>query len=152
MNPQPISYMNTDLDLIIDVDPAILVEELEGKGVCVLTSERGRDSLWLIICEDGKDDGVLDNELVENVTHLLDVIESLSDVSKELWDRCSKREFNAGYECGFEPRSFEQNLPHEVLKRIVACNASFAITLYRPFDETDDKVCRIDLTGSDEEE
>lgn len=148
MNPQPISYMNTDLDLIIDVDPAILVEELEGKGSCVFAQDPNQQGLYYIMCEDGG----LDCDLVINTTHLLDAVESLSKSSRELWDRCSKREFNAGYECGFEPRSFEQNLPHEVLKRIVECNASFAITLYRPFDETDDKVCRIDLTGSDEEE
>lgn len=121
-----IQYLNTDLDLVCDVDPAILASEFESRDLVVNVTP-GDDGLFYVLCEDWDE-----SEPEPNIVRLLDAIEGLSDAARDVWDRCSKREFNVGYDCGDEPWSFNQGLSNFVLRRIADCGASFRITLY-PF-------------------
>jgi hypothetical protein len=119
-----IQYLNTDLDLVCDVDPATLVTELEAADLAVHVTP-GEDGLFYVLCEDSND-----TEPEPNIVRLLDAIEALSGPAGELWTRCSKREFNVGYDCGDEPWSFNQGISNDVLKRMAGCGASFRVTLY----------------------
>jgi hypothetical protein len=119
-----IQYLNTDLDLVCDVDPATLVTELEAVDLAVHVTP-GEDGLFYVLCEDSND-----TEPEPNIVRLLDAIEALSGPAGELWTRCSKREFNVGYDCGDEPWSFNQGISNDVLKRMAGCGASFRVTLY----------------------
>lgn len=119
-----IQYLNTDLDLVCDVDPATLAAEIESHGlVAVVTS--GEDGLFYVMCEDNND-----TKPEPNIKRLLNAVDALSDDARKLWARCSKREFNVGYDCGDEPWSFNQGLSNDVLRRMADCGASFRITLY----------------------
>lgn len=125
MNETPtIQYLNTDLDLICDVDPAVLASEFESRDLVAHVTP-GDDGLYYALCE-----GSNDTEPEPNIARLLDAIEALSVPARELWDRCSKREFNIGYDCGDEPWSFNQGISNHVLRRMAECGASFRITLY----------------------
>ncbi|GAB4162314.1 MAG: hypothetical protein Tsb009_39330 [Planctomycetaceae bacterium] len=125
MNDTPtIQYLNTDLDLVCDVDPTLLVDEMDSQGLYADVN-RGEDGLFYVICEDDND-----TEPEPNIRQLLDAVDALSEDARKLWTRCSKREFNVGYDCGDEPWSFNQGLSNEVLRRIADCGASFRITLY----------------------
>jgi len=119
-----VHYLNTDLDLICDVEPRLLTEKLSvGDIYCHLT--KGEDALWYVLCEDDSD-----TEPELNLVRLLDAIESLSDPARSLWDRCTLREFNIGYDCGDQPWAFNQGISNKTLSRMAACGASFRITLY----------------------
>jgi hypothetical protein len=125
MNETPtIQYLNTDLDLVCDVDPANLASEFEARDLVAHVTP-GEDGLFYVLCEDCND-----TEPEPDIVRLLDVIEALSGPARELWARCSKREFNVGYDCGDEPWSFNQGISNQVLRRMADCGASFCITLY----------------------
>ncbi len=125
MNDSPtIQYLNTDLDLVCDVDPTLLAKEFESHGLAVVVTP-GDDGRFYVLCED-----MNDTEPEPNIKRLLDAADALSVDARELWARCSKREFNVGYDCGDEPWSFNQGLSNAVLRRIAECGASFRITLY----------------------
>ncbi len=122
--PQSIQYLNTDLDLVCDVDPALLATEMESRELVAHVTP-GDDGLFYVLCED---DNAAEPE--PNIVRLLDAIDALSDDALQLWARCSKREFNVGYDCGDEPWAFNQGLSNAVLRRMADCGASFRITLY----------------------
>ena len=104
-------YLNTDLDLVCDVDPARLAAEFESHNLRAHV-HAGDDGLFYVRC-----DGDNDTEPEANIARLLDAIDTLTDGARELWNRCSKREFNVGYDCGDEPWSFNQGLSNFVLRR-----------------------------------
>jgi len=110
--------------LVCDTDPSKLASELEAYGLTAHVTP-GDDGRFYVLCEDYND-----NEPEPNIKRLLDAVDALSDESRELWSRCSKREFNVGYDCGDEPWSFNQGLSNDVLRRMSNCGASFRITLY----------------------
>ncbi|MEM7477793.1 MAG: hypothetical protein AAF483_22630 [Planctomycetota bacterium] len=124
VDPPRIQYLNTDLDLICNVDPTLLVAEFEARDLCahIHTDD---DGLFYVRC-----DGDNDTEPEPNILRLLDTIDALSDASRDLWNQCTKREFNVGYDCGDEPWSFNQGLSNEVLRRMADCGSTFRITLY----------------------
>ncbi len=125
MNEIPlICYLNTDLDLICDINPTLLANELSA-GDIYSNVTNGEDGLWYILCEDSNE-----TEPEPNITRLLDAIESLSEPARFLWDRCTLREFNIGYDCGDQPWAFNQGISNQTLSRMAACGASFRITLY----------------------
>ena len=121
-----IQYLNTDLDLVCDTDPALLASELESRGLWVHVTP-GDDGQWYLLCEDSND-----TEPESNINKFLDAVDSLSEEGRAIWERCSKREFNVGYDCGDEPWSFNQGLSNETLRRMAACGSTFRLTLY-PF-------------------
>jgi hypothetical protein len=61
---------------------------------------------------------------------MLAIVESLNEPIRSLWDRCTRREFNIGYDCGAEPWAFNQGLSTALLGRLAAAGASLRITLY----------------------
>ncbi len=133
-----IQYLNTDLDLVCDVDPAMLATEIESHDLVALVNP-GDDGLFYVMCEDNND-----TEPEPNIKRLLDAVDALSDGARELWARCSKREFNVGYDCGDEPWAFNQGLSNDVLRRMADCGASFRITLYPHRPDNDGNTVVVD--------
>lgn len=124
MTERKIQYLNTDLDLVSDVDLGPLNKEFDHLGLA-LHLHAGDDDRFYLMCEDTSD-----VEPERNIIRMLNAIDQLSDEGSRLWKLCSVREFNIGYECGDEPRSFEQGVSNKTLRRIVECGASLKITLY----------------------
>lgn len=123
-----IRYLNTDLDLVSWQDLSPLAAALEAQGVNPLHVTRGEDGLWYATFET-----VDQHEVLEaSVSAMLDAIESLADDSREHWWECSRREFNAGYDCGDEPWAFNDGLTNETLRRVAALGTALRITLYPP--------------------
>ena len=135
-----IQYLNTDLDLVCSVDPSMLASEFEVRGLAVHVTA-GDDGLFYVMCEDDND-----TEPEPNIRRLLDAIDGLSVDARRIWNQCSKREFNVGYDCGDEPWSFNQGLSNDVLRRMADCGASFRMTLYPYRPETESKIVHVDDT------
>ena len=133
-----IQYLNTDLDLVCDVDPSAMASEFEARDLAV-NVRVGDDDLFYIMCEDANE-----TEPEPNILRLLDAIDALSNASRELWNRCTKREFNVGYDCGDEPWSFNQGLSNDVLRRMADCGSTLRITLYPQRPESGEHVVHVD--------
>lgn len=130
-----IQYLNTDLDLVAPVSLAPLACALEARQVVPLHVTQGDDGQWYATLE--TDEQFNDPE--HSIARMLDAIESLPDHARALWDKCTKRDFNIGYDCGVEPWAFSQGLAKHTLRRLAATGASVSITLY-PY--TDDSTTR----------
>jgi hypothetical protein len=125
MNGQ-ISYLNTDLDLVSGEDLRPLVEALESEDVFSLHVTSGEDGLWYSTLETNQ----RHIEPEPNIAAILNAIETLPAPTASLWSRCTRREFNVGYDCGQEPWSFNQGISSAILGRMAAVGASLRFTLY----------------------
>jgi hypothetical protein len=124
-----IRYLNTDLDLVAPIPLTDLVESLESRCVIPISVDQGKDGLWYSTLESAKWE---QTEPESTVIEILTAIDSLSAEVLKVWNACTKREFNIGYECGDEPRSFTQRISNDTLRRMAECGSTLALTLY-PF-------------------
>ena len=120
------NYINTDLVLISTEDLTALAEALEVNGVSPLHVTHGDNGRWYATFETNAPH----IEPEPNIAAMLDAIDSLIEPLRSIWDRCSLREFNMGYECGAEPWGFNQGLSAQLLSRLVDTGATLRITLY----------------------
>ena len=124
-----IRYLNTDLDLVSADDIEPLTAELQAKGVTPLSLLLGRDGRWYSCLE--VDEEFTDEREPENhIAAMLDAIESLPERLHSAWRNCTVREFCIGYDCGDEPRAFQQGLSTTTLRRMSEVGATLRITIY----------------------
>jgi len=128
-----IRYLNTDLELVASVPLDDLAVSFELLGVFPLHVTHGGDGLCDCWLETENDH----DEPEANIAEMLSAIESLPAPAMKIWNDCTKREFNIGYDCGDEPWAFNQGLSNETLRRMAACGATLRVTLYpfRPYTE-----------------
>jgi hypothetical protein len=117
-----IQFLNIDLDLESDEDISDLVTEIGTK---------------LIVMRDHTVSGVhhasfettlpTENEIIAEYSS---VILRLTETSKRLWERCSKRCFDFGYDCGDAPNDFRSIISAESVSKIKEMGAEMAITIY----------------------
>lgn len=125
--PPQFRHRNTDLVLQSDADVTGLVAELTTRRLPCVDVSRGDNGRWYVRFE-------VDAQLPEPETviaRMLDAVESLAPPLRAVWDGCSLREFDIGYDCGEEPWAFNQGLSAGLLRRVAAAGASIRITLYR---------------------
>ena len=121
-----IHYLNTDLEMIGNSDLTELANAFELAGTVSTGVTHGEDGRCYVMFESGKQC----TEPEPNISHFLDIIESLAEPLRSLWMNCSLREFDIGYDCGAKPWGFNQALSTELLRRIANVGASIRITLY----------------------
>jgi hypothetical protein len=122
-----ICYLNTDLDLISGDDLTLLAAAFKSGGIHPLSDPRPDDEgRWWLTFETSQGH----TEPEPNIAAMLTVIETLSADLRAVWNGCSRREFNIGYDCGLEPWAFNQGLSPPVLGRMATAGASLRITLY----------------------
>lgn len=61
---------------------------------------------------------------------MLAVVDALAGPLRAVWDGCTRREFNIGYDCGAEPWAFNQALSAALLGRMAAAGALLRVTIY----------------------
>jgi hypothetical protein len=122
-----ICYLNTDLDLTSVEDLSLLGSAFRARGVSPLHLTCGEDGLWYATFE-----VYCQHEPESAISAMLAVVESLDDPMRAVWSRCTRREFNIGYDCGSKPWAFNQGLSSQLLARVAAAGASLRITLYPP--------------------
>jgi hypothetical protein len=62
----------------------------------------GPDALWYATFETNAQFA----EPEPNIGAMLAIVESLTRPLRSMWDGCTRREFNIGYDCGDEPWAF----------------------------------------------
>lgn len=121
-----ICYLNTDLDLNSEEDLTALAEAFQAAEVFALHVTRLDNGHWYATFETDQQH----NEPETNIAAILSVVESFPPPLRAAWDRCTRREFNVGYDCGVNPWAFNQALSTSVLKRLAVAGGSLRITLY----------------------
>ena len=121
-----IAYLNTDLDLTSPQDLTGLAGAFGSRGMYALHVARRDDGMWHATLETDPQHG----EPERTIAAMLAAIESLGKLDRAMWDACTEREFNIGYDCGDEPWAFNQGLSFGLLGRIASARASLRITLY----------------------
>lgn len=125
MELSEIRYCNTDLDPTARFDLAPLSDAFAALEVYSLGVHQHETGIWSASFETG---AFGDPE--PNIAALLDAIDHLDPRSRDLWEQCSTREFNLGYECGDTPWPFQQGVSADNLARMAVLGLSFRITLY----------------------
>jgi hypothetical protein len=123
-----IQYLNTDLCLIGVQDLAELGHALEDKGLCLMFPVQEVDGRWYASFETVTEEENIEPE--RDIVIMLDAIESLPAPLLDVWESCTQREFNIGYDCGAEPWAFTQGLSTPLLQRLAKANGSLRFTLY----------------------
>lgn len=121
-----ICYLNTDLDLISTEDLTALAAAFEGRGAPPIRVTHETDALWYATFETTAQFAAPE----PNIAAMLSIVESLAQPLRLMWDGCTRREFNIGYDCGGKPWAFNQGLPADLLGRMAAAGASLRVTLY----------------------
>ena len=122
-----IRYLNTDLDLTAPVNLRPLVAALEQKGYLILSEFQPESSTWQASLETGE----VFREAEPNIVAILTSIENLPPDLRALWDSCTTRALNVGYDCGVGAFPFIAQISTATLTRMGTLGASLQITLSR---------------------
>ncbi len=117
-----IVFLNIDLDIESKVDISPIVEEF-GDRVSVHRNELYEGQY----CASFETGYMKENEIIEEYVSL---IEKLSPRSKVIWDNCSKREFDFGYESGETPNNFHSKISAKSVNSLAKVGGSIVITIY----------------------
>lgn len=136
----PTQYCNTDLCLASPTDLRPLAAHLKSKGLSVLYVTLEPDNNWYGTFEAGGS-GLPDGQAETDINQMLTAVESLPAALGAVWNGCTKREFDIGYDCGTEPWAFQQDFPPELLGRMAALGITMGLTLYpeKLEDESDEQ-------------
>lgn len=108
-----ISYVTTDLEFDSGSNLAPIVEEL-GENVIVHLNE-WVDNVYRVALGIG----ISDSSPVEAVAFYCSLLEKLSDPSKALWNRCTRRVLDIAFESGAEPECVTYQLSEALVRRVI---------------------------------
>ena len=119
-----IQYLNTDLEIESKDDLSKIVEAF-GEDVLVHHHGeiRGYQHAAFSIAGGSTDANA-------TINYFCDLVESLPEEARQVWDRCCSRVFDVGYECGTSPQNFRSEIRGSTIARVGNIGASVAITIY----------------------
>lgn len=123
-------YINTDLTLKSKSELAPLTKALQAQGVSPIWERRHADGQSLAKFETDRQY----NTPAATIEGLLRAIEALNDEGRNVWNACSSREFDLGFECDGEAFSTESEIGADLLRRMVQVRCAMRVTVYRPED------------------
>jgi hypothetical protein len=119
-------FYNVDLDIESKFPLRSLTREF-GNRVHVMFSGRmkGRHCLYVEIASASRNQNAILNALC-------DLVEGLSEKSRQVWDEALRKEFDLGYEMRLSSeRANRFEIRPSTLRRIANLGASVAVTIYR---------------------
>ena len=119
-------YLNTDLEIESREDLSPIVEYF-GEDVAVLFHGEAMGSRRATFEIAGL---VADADAVVN--HFCMLAESLPEPERAIWNRCSRKFFDIGYEGGTHPRAFRSEIRPETVERMAKLGVAIVITIYSP--------------------
>ena len=121
-----VRFLNVDLEIESSEDLQPLIDNL-GENVSVLhQGENG--SGFNFVSFEVKSSGEKDVDGI--VSSFCLFIENLSPNSKQIWSKCHSKKFDAGFQSGDFPRSYQTEIRADTIKRISEIGASIVITVY----------------------
>jgi hypothetical protein len=128
--PEPIKYLNTDLELKSKQDLALVVKELSEQG-CVVLYHGELDELNFATFEVS----IQATDPDHTVRSFVNYIDALSPDAQSEFETCSSRVVDIAFESGSEPSSLSSLLQHETITELSRLGISVAITIYPISDE-----------------
>jgi len=127
VSTEPASFLNLDLELESHADLSALAEYME-KQVFVLDShetERGfRLALEPVI------DGALNGNPVQCAEHFIKLLHSLPADLAAIWNDCTSRVFDFGFDGGNEAAPYHTEISAALLEQIAKLGVEIRITIY----------------------
>jgi hypothetical protein len=121
-----IHFLNADLDLTSADDLTALAAAFETRGMHALHVTLGEDGQWWAMFETNE----YYEEPEQTIAVILDAVESFDPALHTIWQRCTRREIDIGYDCGDEPWAFNQALSSHLLGRMASAGLLLRITIY----------------------
>lgn len=123
------TFLNIDLDIESIIDIAPIVKSF-GEEVAVLRNDQ-IDGVYY-----GSFETLLaePNEIIAEYARLID---NLDSKARQVWDQCSVKRFDAGFQCGAKPYSYHSTLSNDSLSKISALGGELVITIYAHNTEGD---------------
>lgn len=121
------SFLNLDLELEASADLVAIAESFGRRVFVLYCGEVGsgfRLSVEPVI------DGGLSGDPIACTEQFLDLIEGLQQVHGDLWQSCSSRVFDYGFDGGLEENPIHTNIPVDHLARMVKLGIELRITVY----------------------
>ncbi|MEM9556215.1 MAG: hypothetical protein AAGC60_18295 [Acidobacteriota bacterium] len=117
-------YITTDLDLEGPDDLSEIAHQLDRDLAVHFCGQVGRVFRATF--------GLLQRTSDESsdIDFLCELAEALDPAARALWDRCSRIEFNIGYEAGSEPRSWRSRILTETLAQVSRLGGDLVVTIY----------------------
>jgi hypothetical protein len=66
------------------------------------------------------------------INHFCMLAETLPERERAIWNHCSKRVFDIGFESGTHPRAFQSEIRPKTIERVAALGAGIVVTIYSP--------------------
>lgn len=123
-------YLNTDLEIESRQDLSPIVEYF-GKDVVVLFHGEAMGHRRATFEVAGL---VADADAVINQFCMF--AEALPERERAIWDSCSKRIFDIGYEGGTRPGAFQSEIRSGTVKRVATLGLSIVVTIYPPSSDS----------------
>jgi len=119
-----IRYVTADMDFFSRVELDLIVQEIGVENYCAHANGwiNGKYQVSL--------GGAVCSEPEKTIIDFCELIESLSEKSRSLWNDCSQRVIDLAFESGEEPKSVTYHLSQDLINRINELQISIAITIY----------------------
>jgi len=117
-------YLNTDLEIESADDLTPIVEEFGEDVICL------HNGPWGAHQRAAFEVAALSMDVSSCIRHFCALVQGLGPESRNLWDNCTRRTFNIGFEAGHDRENCEQSIDHDALEQAVAIRARLAITVY----------------------
>ncbi len=124
---ESIRYLNLDVELESENDLTPLVEHL-GEEIFVLCNQQVKTIFYTSFEPKYFEEG--QNNPENHTRHILGLLDKLPDSLREMWNKCSSKIFDFGFDSGFAPCPFHADLSPESLQGISAIGANVRISIY----------------------
>ena len=121
-----VRFLNVDLEIESSEDLQPLIDDL-GENVSVL-HHGDNGSGFNFVSFEVKPSGERDVDGI--ISSFCLYIENLSPEAKLIWDKCYSKKFDAGFQSGDFPRSYQTEIRADTINRISGIGASIVITVY----------------------
>ena len=115
-------FLNIDLDIESEVDLSPIVKSF-GENVSVMRNDE-KDGVFYASFETGF------TTISDIISEYSRLVENLDSEAKDIWNKCKKRRFDFGYECGIKPYAYYSTLSNEVVAKIYEIGGEIGITIY----------------------
>lgn len=117
-------YLNADLELVCAIDLNPLCLDLHSFGLRGIAC-KGGDGMYYLNCH-----GISGSSACDNISHIIQALSGLRELSREILGRCVSRVINVGYETGCSKMSFRDVIPLETIELLCKNNLSLHLTIY----------------------
>ena len=66
------------------------------------------------------------------IRHFCALVQGLGPEARAIWDGCTRRTFDIGFEAGHDRENCQQSIDHDALAQAIAIRAHLVITVYPP--------------------